>query len=157
MPRKAKEEPQEPKLKHKLEVKFASDWRPGSRKLAARGDWREDLLRKFDVHGSIDVKVGPGYRLLLERMFERLIADGWDRNLGKVSEHVGGISVPLSQFKTPTQQFIAMNFSMESYHTCSECGRPGTMTGITTKKSVRIMNLCPEDRSRLQREADDGN
>src|SRR5271170_7689000 len=86
----------------KLVLEFRETWDPRRRGEARAGDWRVRVVREQGIRGSIPPTVGDGWRLLLETLFARLRARGWDRQLLDVQDLHGGLRVSLAA-ATPAQ------------------------------------------------------
>lgn len=90
------------------------------------------------LYTGLDGQVGPGWLPILDRMAQRLVDAGWDRQVDQIKEKFGTLRVYLRTYDRPEWSRIVSEAERESAVTCELCGQPGTTRGgggvwITTR------------------------
>ena len=72
--------------------------------------------------------VGNGWHPLLDEMFTKLTALGWDREMTQVKEKFGQLRVYIGEATNEMWQ-VVHEAERKSAKVCEECGQPGRPTG----------------------------
>ena len=87
--------------------------------------------------------IGNGWLGILQRLFETLIALGWDKSFVNVKEKFGGMSIFLDNL--PENGFHFVNEAeKETFITCEVCGEPGEQHRI----NGWVYTLCDTHRDK---------
>lgn len=96
---------------------------------------RNVTLRGYPVKSAqMHFGVRPGWYNLLQELFEKLFARGWDGQLTQVKEKFGELrvylrSVPDNQFKQEIRDLLC-EYSVRSTQVCEICGIEGDMVEL---------------------------
>lgn len=85
--------------------------------------------------------VGNGWLGIIQRLFETLIALGWNKEFVNVKEKFGGMSIFISDVPENGFNFI-IESEKETFKTCEVCGEPGKNQRI----KGWVYTLCDEHR-----------
>lgn len=98
---------------------------------------------------KVSMCVGEGWRPLVLKLIEDLLATGWDGYVFQVKEKFGGLRFYASSCNEECRKLIDQA-EHDSYHICEECGEPGKVYRDGWWKT-----LCPKHAAEQHRE-DDG-
>lgn len=110
----------------------------------------EEFLKIASERGVIiDVNdsVGKGWHALVSRMFDELIATGWDKRVSQIKEKFGTLRVYISDNQAGFQDIID-KYETLSATICEHCGEPGKTVSI----NYWMKTSCPEHTSVKARE-----
>ena len=85
--------------------------------------------------------IGNGWLGIVQRLFETLIALGWDKSFVNVKEKFGGMSIFLDNLPENGFHFVVVA-EKETFKTCEVCGEPGEQNRI----NGWIRTLCDSHR-----------
>jgi len=88
-----------------------------------------------------EFNIGNGWLGITQRLFETLIALGWDKSFVNVKEKFGGMSIFLDNLPENGFHFV-IEAEKETFKTCEVCGEPGEQNRI----NGWIYTLCDEHR-----------
>jgi hypothetical protein len=69
--------------------------------------------------------VGAGWVPVLDKLFEKLVALGWDRQIAQIKEKCGNLRVYLNSY-TPEMRAAIEEAEAEASETCEVCGIKGS-------------------------------
>lgn len=84
--------------------------------------------------------VGNGWVPILEEMFDKLKAIGWEGDVSQIKEKFGILRIYLTE-ETDEVEEIVREAEDKSAKVCEFCGSPGTLGG-----EYWLKTLCPECR-----------
>jgi hypothetical protein len=85
--------------------------------------------------------INNGWLGILQRLFETLIALGWDKNFINVKEKFGGMSIFLDNLPENGFHFV-VEAERETFKVCEVCGEPGEQNRI----NGWVHTLCEKHR-----------
>ena len=85
--------------------------------------------------------IGNGWLGIVQRLFETLIALGWDKSFVNVKEKFGGMSIFLDNLPENGFHFVVVA-EKETFKTCEVCGEPGEQNRI----NGWVYTLCDKHR-----------
>jgi hypothetical protein len=88
------------------------------------------------------LNIGNGWLGIVQRLFETLIALGWDKSFVNVKEKFGGMSIFLDNLPENGFHFVA-EAERETFQVCEVCGEPGEQHKI----NGWVYTLCDEHRN----------
>ena len=83
--------------------------------------------------------VGKGWRPVVEKALEQMVAAGWDKELLQVKEKFGGLRIYVGHASDKIYEIIA-NATAACSKLCENCGEPGTLGG--THWVVTLCDKC---------------
>lgn len=101
---------------------------------------------------EVYAQVGPGWRLLLERLLKDLAATDWDGRVYQVKEKFGTLRFYIGAGSDEVYRIIG-RAEIESVSTCEICGQPGTQSSDSGRWIKTLCELHHQERSYKQRES----
>ena len=91
-----------------------------------------------DALADAKASVGPGWGKILEELFPKLKAAGWDGDVHQVKEKFGGLRFYIGGASPEVHRLIDVA-EEESLKTCEDCGGPGS-----PREGDWVQTLCDE-------------
>lgn len=98
------------------------------------------LINDRGIVADINDSVGKGWFPLVTKMFDEMIAAGWDKHVVQIKEKFGMLRVYIAQPNIPEVWAIIYRYEEMSRHICEHCGESGEQVGL---RGERMRVACP--------------